>query len=355
MDPLLGASLIQGGTALASSLFNIGSQSYINSQNIEEQRRAQAQAQRNWLAQQEYNSPQNQVARIQEAGLNPDMLYGQSAGGVAGNAPAPAPVVSPATLNPGMLDPMVMSNVAESITRQKLNDSQKKNIDQLTKGLGFDNIIKELNSKFPEALNNVIDKDSRKGVLENFAEDYFATEIGAAFTNNDIKYLTQSIYDKLVNKFGQYSTLEGSDEKSAHWELNDDGMKLVSYLFDINMNEIETSKFVSSFERAVARNKDANSKFWINSELLQQRVANAVATLSEKNANIETDFLNGEVTMETFLKLILVVLSQAGNSIPGVITNMSRQKPHYSNERTININNYQPRQNGFRSKYETIR
>lgn len=364
MDPLLGAALVQGGTALASSLFNIGSQSYINNQNIEEQRRAQAQAQRNWLAQQEYNSPKNQVARIQEAGLNPDMLYGQSAGGVAGNAPAPAPVVPPATLNPGMLDPMVMSNVAESISRQQLNKTQHKNLEEITKGLGFENIIKELNSKFPQALlkeldSRVIEVDgdepgSKKKIslLDSFAEDYISTQIGAAFTNNDIMRLTQEIYQKLVDKFGRYKELDGTGKRL--WELNDDGMKLVSMLFDINMNEIETNKFVSSFERAVARNKNSNSKFWINSELLQQRVANAVAQLTEKNANIETDFLNGEITMETFLKLILVILSQAGNSIPGVITNMTRQKPVSNNQRTININNYQPRQSGYKSKYESV-
>lgn len=38
-----------------------------------------------WNMQNEYNSPLNQRKRLEEAGLNPALLYGQSAGGVAGN------------------------------------------------------------------------------------------------------------------------------------------------------------------------------------------------------------------------------------------------------------------------------
>jgi hypothetical protein len=39
-----------------------------------------------WQMQNEYNDPRNQVKRIQNAGLSPALLYGQSAGGVSGQA-----------------------------------------------------------------------------------------------------------------------------------------------------------------------------------------------------------------------------------------------------------------------------
>lgn len=352
MDPLLGAAWIQGGTALASSLFNIGSQSYINNQNIEEQRRAQAQAQRNWLAQQEYNSPQNQVARIQEAGLNPDMLYGQSAGGVAGNAPAPAPVVAPATLNPGMLDPMVMSNVAESITRQHLNKSEKKRIDQLTQGLGFDNIIKELNSIFPSLLVKEINSEDRKGAVESLADSVVAQGIADAWKDNKVQNLTTTIIDRLADRFGTTTSGPGGN---VIWELNENGEYFVEALFNTRLYELDIAEFTSQFERGMAQARLNKGQFWANSEIIQQTAANAIAELSAKNANIESEFLDGELTLQTFMKVLLVMLSKAGDSIPGVIGNVTRSKPNYSNERTININNYQPRQNGFRSKYETIR
>ena len=45
-----------------------------------------------WNRQNEYNSPQAQMQRFQEAGLNPSLIYGQ---GSAGNASAPPVQVAP--------------------------------------------------------------------------------------------------------------------------------------------------------------------------------------------------------------------------------------------------------------------
>ena len=39
-----------------------------------------------WHLQNQYNSPQQQMARLQEAGLNPNLIYGQSSGGASGQA-----------------------------------------------------------------------------------------------------------------------------------------------------------------------------------------------------------------------------------------------------------------------------
>lgn len=39
-----------------------------------------------WHMQNDYNSPQNQMKRLQSAGLNPNLVYGQSSGGAAGQA-----------------------------------------------------------------------------------------------------------------------------------------------------------------------------------------------------------------------------------------------------------------------------
>jgi len=41
----------------------------------------------NWLKQQEYNSPKNQMNRFSEAGLNPQLIYGQGTPGNATSAP----------------------------------------------------------------------------------------------------------------------------------------------------------------------------------------------------------------------------------------------------------------------------
>lgn len=75
MDPLISSSLISGGSGLLGGLFNIGSARRANRRMIDF-----------WKMQNEYNHPKNQMARLQEAGLNPALMYGQSASGATGSA-----------------------------------------------------------------------------------------------------------------------------------------------------------------------------------------------------------------------------------------------------------------------------
>lgn len=77
-------ALASAGIALGSSLL---SQLFGNSA---AQKQAKDQNQLNmdnWLKQQEYNSPKNQMNRFSEAGLNPQLIYGQGTPGNATSAP----------------------------------------------------------------------------------------------------------------------------------------------------------------------------------------------------------------------------------------------------------------------------
>lgn len=91
-------NLISAGTGLLSGLFNgpkkqdkynaksqqrqYEYQSALNAQaqkyNMETMAQENRYAVENWLMQQEYNSPENQLKRVQEAGLNPNLVMGQS-------------------------------------------------------------------------------------------------------------------------------------------------------------------------------------------------------------------------------------------------------------------------------------
>ena len=95
----LGALLaIQGGMQLGNTLLNnwmegsdMQNQQNFNKEEADKQRiwnfnMAQIQnqwARENWNMQNQYNTPQNQMARFKEAGLNPHLIYGQ---GNPGNA-----------------------------------------------------------------------------------------------------------------------------------------------------------------------------------------------------------------------------------------------------------------------------
>lgn len=76
--PLLPA-IIAGGAALAGSVTSSLSARAT-------QKRQQKQDEKFWHMQNEYNNPQNQMRRLQTAGLNPNLVYGQSSGQAAGQA-----------------------------------------------------------------------------------------------------------------------------------------------------------------------------------------------------------------------------------------------------------------------------
>ena len=78
--PLL-IPLIAAGASLASSAINAGSQMGTNSSQLSYSRemydKQRADALADFNMQNEYNAPKQQMARFKEAGLNPNLIYGQ--------------------------------------------------------------------------------------------------------------------------------------------------------------------------------------------------------------------------------------------------------------------------------------
>lgn len=82
---------------VVGGLFNAFSGESANETNIELQRQQQLWNEKMWQMNNEYNTPANQIARLKEAGLNPNLMYGQ---GTVGNSSSPAQGVSPAHVQP---------------------------------------------------------------------------------------------------------------------------------------------------------------------------------------------------------------------------------------------------------------
>jgi hypothetical protein len=80
MGPLV-LPLIAAGASLAGSAINAGSQSRTNQSQLSYSRemydKQRADALADWSRQNQYNSPKEQMMRFKEAGLNPNLIYGQ--------------------------------------------------------------------------------------------------------------------------------------------------------------------------------------------------------------------------------------------------------------------------------------
>lgn len=94
--PLLGAAAITGGASflggLVNGIFNnaagnqtLQAQREANETNIRLANEQMAWNERMWNMQNEYNTPAQQMQRISEAGLNPNLMYSQGSPGVAGS------------------------------------------------------------------------------------------------------------------------------------------------------------------------------------------------------------------------------------------------------------------------------
>lgn len=96
MNPLIGASAISMGGNLLGSLLGFGSQERTNKANMQLAEYQYSKALEMWNRQNEYNLPKNQMSRLTDAGLNPNLVYGN--GTVQGLTSAPAPQYHAPTL-----------------------------------------------------------------------------------------------------------------------------------------------------------------------------------------------------------------------------------------------------------------
>lgn len=96
MDPYTAAAISTGANNLSGTLLGYSSQKSTNKANLKLAEYQYSKALEMWNRQNEYNLPKNQMSRLTEAGLNPNLVYGN--GTVQGLTSAPAPQYHAPTL-----------------------------------------------------------------------------------------------------------------------------------------------------------------------------------------------------------------------------------------------------------------
>lgn len=141
-----------------SAIAGIGSQLMQNAANRRAEKRAYDRSIEFWNMQNAYNSPVQQMQRLKEAGLNPRLIYGQSSGAAAGNAPsAPSAVQSraeqfdlgsPLTNMVNQMYDLKMKNAQTNLVNQQAEATRQNTFfedllfDDKREGIQRDNFIK---------------------------------------------------------------------------------------------------------------------------------------------------------------------------------------------------------------------
>lgn len=106
----IGALAAGGGAALnsGSAIFTNFAQQRHNRKMYELQKRDNLAF---WHLQNQYNSPEAQMGRLKAAGLNPNLVYGQSSGAASGQA---SPINTPDVQNTQFRDPQIGNSVSSA-------------------------------------------------------------------------------------------------------------------------------------------------------------------------------------------------------------------------------------------------
>jgi len=240
MGPLV-LPLIAAGASLAGSAINAGSQSRTNQSQLSYSRemydKQRADALADWNRQNQYSSPKEQMMRFKEAGLNPNLIYGQM---------SQAPVVRTSSVEGySPRAPQVDLGNAAAMGLQGLStyqDTQLKNVQtdlvkEQIKNASTDNMLKQLdwaekNIRLPYAQSMAqsnaealkLQNDQRLQDLQfNTQMNPIKLEEGQYRINNAIKDLDVKIQNMNLSKAQElqaYQTIASLKKQGVLQELD---------------------------------------------------------------------------------------------------------------------------------------
>jgi len=176
-----GATLIGSGLDFLGNLYtnrqNRRSIEETNRLNYQMQQEQNAWNERMWHMNNEYNTPANQMQRLKEAGLNPNLLYGNPSQGTS-SAPAQGtnPAQAQAFQSLGFGD--MFSNAQQLMMQKKANDANIRLMQAQADSLDAETTLKERGMSLDEKRVNLQERELETSI-QQFAEmkPYYEAQI----------------------------------------------------------------------------------------------------------------------------------------------------------------------------------
>ena len=193
MNKSLTGLLVSGGLALAGQGINYLANRETNQANREMQREANQHNIDLWRMQTEYNTPANQIARLRQANLNPNLIYGNPM-----NTAGAPPEMKASKNERYQLDPMTMANVM-------LMSKQMQNLEA-------DNQVKQAEARNIDANTDLVkDKQDTEQELVRFVK-------AQADEKEKIVSNFQTEFDKRMKKLDETINLLKNQNKTEEQE-----------------------------------------------------------------------------------------------------------------------------------------
>ena len=211
----VGAAIIGGLGSIVGSVIGANSQRRANIQNTElakyqnnwqtaENEKAYARSLEMWNLQNAYNSPTAQMSRLRQAGLNPNLVYGN---GVTGNSAGSAPQYQPAKIQRATMEPyrgwnLGLSDAVSAYLAVRQNKAQVENMEAQNK------LIKEQARTEGIRQGNIAMSTARSG---------FDLDLARELRNVSID---RAIAEKNLSEASASGAWTGANQKVLQYELD---------------------------------------------------------------------------------------------------------------------------------------
>lgn len=298
-----------------------------------------------WKMQQEYNLPKNQIARLKEAGLNPNLVYGN--GQVVGNT-ASQQAHSPQAMQLGKID--LAGRYAQLANLQAQNDllqAQTRKTNEETTGQQLAN---DLTSEFGRlehgaALNLTEQNIKSAQAIQNNTEAQTALiqtqQIGYAIANSKSELELQKfkdLYQVDINKaFQEYENLVKTGQNIdantalAYQKAITEPVKRMLMGHQAQMFDAMTENFFSQSEYTQELTKGQKLSNLFNQRTFDKRVETVTQSLNQLKENIkktaaETNDIAYKQRMQKVQMMLNVIDSAFRNmeSVTRMGNNMSK-------------------------------
>lgn len=272
LGAIIGAGLQTGGSILSTSIAN--RQTFNNNMKMYERQRKDALA--DWNMMNDYNSPSSQMKRLQDANLNPNLVYGNGATTTA----SPVRAASAGNYRSVPMDLSALGNSIGAYADLRLKEAQTDNLKEQN------TVLKQESALKAASTSEIASRTARNQFDLDLAGELRQTSVDAAKAN---LRSTEVSTDVMLNRNEREAAMNSSSIREA-------ATRIAKMRMEMSNNELERERLRASINAINSDNKlrelDINMKR-MGVQPSDNYIMRILAQALEGNNNIPDKIMRG--------------------------------------------------------------